>query len=148
MVLAGLTTALLIVAVAQSAGAVAPPAGNGPIVFTSNRAGGNDIWAMDPDGGHPRRLTDSEAADEQAAVSPDGTHIAFASSRTGYSAIWLMDADGSHSHLLTVGNGAQTEPTWSPDGRLIAYTAQVPFPRTAARSCSPVTGAAMATASG
>jgi Tol biopolymer transport system component len=42
------------------------------IAFTSNRAGNFDIWVMDINGRHLRRLTTSSAREVDPAWSPDG----------------------------------------------------------------------------
>ena len=72
------------------------------ILFTSQRTGSGDIYAMNPDGSGVTRLTDHSAPDEEPAWSPDGTQIAFASRRTTLAQdIFVMDADGSNVRRLT-----------------------------------------------
>ena len=79
-----------------------------------------DLWLVAP-GAEPRRLTDTEVAETQAAYSPDGRVLAFL--REGD--LWLMAADGSSS--TTVRRTALARPgialasyEWSPDGSKIA----------------------------
>ncbi len=54
------------------------------LVYTSNREGGNSLYAMDRDGGRVRRLTgNNSAAEYPSAVSGDGRHVYFYSSALG-----------------------------------------------------------------
>lgn len=82
---------------------------------------GNDVFAVDPDGGNRRQLTTSPAYDGQAAYSPDGRRIAFVSTRDGSARIWVMNADGTDPHTITSNFPGANRPTWSPDGREIAF---------------------------
>ena len=92
------------------------------ILFTSQRTGSGDIYAMNPDGSGVTRLTDHSAVDEEPAWSPDGTQIAFASRRTTLAQdVYVMNADGSNVRRLTTANGDDTAPAWSPDGSKIVF---------------------------
>ena len=64
------------------------------IVFSSDRAGGFDIWLMDADGGKPVQLTDDPKRDTNPTWSSDGRHILFRSDRDP-AGLWVMRADGS-----------------------------------------------------
>ena len=76
------------------------------ILFTSQRTGSGDIYAMNPDGSGVTRLTDHSAPDEEPAWSPDGTQIAFASRRsTVAQEIFVMNADGSNVQQADDGAG-------------------------------------------
>src|SRR5262249_47904045 len=94
------------------------------------------IYVMDPDGSHPRRLTNNASGEAFAALSPDGKKIVFDSNRErdllsvpreplNTSDLFVMEvaaaldgALGGESHLVR-GSSA----TWSPDGKHIAYHA-------------------------
>ena len=80
--------------------------------------GNEDIWVMEADGSHARRLTSGPGYEYSPAWSPDGTRIAFA--RDGN--VWVMHADGSHQRRLTSGPGRDGEVDWSPDGRQLVFT--------------------------
>lgn len=96
---------------------------NNQIVFVSDRDGNNEVYAMDTDGANQTRLTNDAAADEDPAISPDGTLIAFSSDRDGNSEIYLMDADGTDVVQLTNTSGVEnSDPTWSPDGSQLAFS--------------------------
>jgi TolB protein len=92
------------------------------IAFATDRDGGGnwEIYVMDSDGRHQRRLTNTpEQKEAVPAWSPDGEHIAYVVDLFGENpAIWVMNADGSERRQLT---GASW-PSWSPDGERIVYT--------------------------
>ena len=92
-----------------------------------NRGEGVDNWdvfVMDADGSHVRRLTSDGAQDYPGAWSPDGTQIAFFSRRDGDGDVYVMDADGSNVRRVTNQPGAQAADAWLPDGRLVIGSAQ------------------------
>jgi TolB protein len=114
--------------------------GGRQIAFMAQEPGasGNDpdynIFVMNSDGSHTRRLTTTPGEDGWPAWSPDGSRIVFSSTRddcsnsdapgcrtTGdvgpWEDAWVMDADGSDQHRLT-SDFAQFF-AWSPDGREI-----------------------------
>jgi Tol biopolymer transport system component len=101
------------------------------IVFTSERTGNADLFALDLEGsGEPVRLTHHAAMDDAAAFSPDGAQLAFVSTREGDADIFVMpfrtgDEEAEDSAInLTRRPGGDFNPTFSPDGRRIAYSRQ------------------------
>ena len=78
------------------------------------------------------KLTDSEAVDDQAALSPDGTLVAFVSTRGTYKAnIWILDLKSKQLRNLTGQSGIQGDPnkpggffrpSWSPDRQWLAFS--------------------------
>ena len=103
------------------------------IAFTSDRAGGDNIWTMDVDGENKKQVTkESFRLTNNPTWSPDGQFIAarkhFTTSRSlGVGEIWLYHKSGgsgvqlvkkpSEAHQKELG-----EPMFSPDGRHIYYT--------------------------
>jgi TolB protein len=80
------------------------------------------LYRLDADGSDPRRLSSSDAAAEDPAVSPDGKQIAYVAI-PGVSGVDLLvaGADGSDAKRLTHGDDFEGDPAWSPDGRRIAF---------------------------
>jgi TolB protein len=54
------------------------------------------IFVMNVDGTHTRRISRGDYYDFLPRWSPDGTHIAFTSSRDGTNGVYIMRADGSN----------------------------------------------------
>ncbi len=87
----------------------------------------SEIFAINPDGSDPRRLTfdpdpqNTPINDLEPTMSPDGTRIAFTSTRTGDQEIWMMYQDGSGARRLTFTPGEDRPGTFSPDGTQLAF---------------------------
>jgi len=89
------------------------------IVYSSDRAGGMNLWIHDIAANTDRQLTTLGAAAMEAAWSPDGTRVAF------------VDADGQ-VQSVDVATGRVTKlhdrlnepgrPSWSPDGSAIVVS--------------------------
>jgi Tol biopolymer transport system component len=92
---------------------------DGKLVYSSNIAGGFDLYLMDASGGNPKQLTANSGANGQPSTSPDGRYIVFSSDRTGAPHIWRMDVDGGNQKQLT--DKADDRPDCSPDGRWVVY---------------------------
>jgi Tol biopolymer transport system component len=91
------------------------------IAFTTYRAGGGEIFAMNADGSNPVRLTTNSFYDRHPRWSSDGTRIAFESYRGGNWEILVMNADGSGEVQLTHNTAYDFEPDWSPDSTKITW---------------------------
>lgn len=101
------------------------------VVFSSERAGNADLFALDLEaGGDPIALTRHEAMDDAAAFSPDGRQLTFVSTRDGDADIFVLpfapgDSGAESSAVnLTRRPGGDFNPAFSPDGRRIAYSRQ------------------------
>lgn len=106
------------------------------IAFTSDRAGGDNIWIMNADGSDKRQVTKEDfRLLNNPTWSPDGQYIAarkhFTTQRSlGVGEIWMYHVSGgdgvqlvekpSESHQKELG-----EPIFSPDGNYIYYTQNV-----------------------
>jgi TolB protein len=85
-----------------------------------------EIYLMDADGTHPRRLTQNTAFDGFPSLSPDGKRIVFDSHRLrgeteplNTTDLFVMNADGTDQTRLIQGSSA----SWSPDSTTIAFHA-------------------------
>jgi TolB protein len=85
-----------------------------------------EIYLMDEDGTHARRVTENADGDGFPALSPDGKKMVFDSNRLrangeplNTSDLFVMDVDGTEeAHLIRGSSG-----TWSPDSKSIAFHA-------------------------
>ncbi|HEX7031256.1 MAG TPA: amidohydrolase family protein [Gammaproteobacteria bacterium] len=100
------------------------------IAFTSDRAGGDNIWIMNADGSDPRQLTDeSFRLLNNPEWTPDGEYIAarkhFTGTRSlGSGEIWLYHTGGGDGLQLTEKPNDQkdvNDPAFSPDGRYLYF---------------------------
>jgi Tol biopolymer transport system component len=108
-------------------GAPQPAALTGKFAY-STRAG--DIWVVDADGSHRRRVTSSGGGfDFKPTWSPDGKRIAFQTTRgsrppAGETNIFVVGADGKGERQLTTPARFRyggSSPDWAPAGGLIAF---------------------------
>jgi TolB protein len=93
---------------------------------TSNPLLAAEIYLMDGDGTHARRVTENTDGDGFPALSPDGKTMVFDSNRLradgeplNTSDLFVMDVDGTEEAHLTRGSSG----TWSPDSKNVAFHA-------------------------
>jgi TolB protein len=86
----------------------------GDTIVYSARHGTHDLWAVNPDGSQPRRLTAGPGDNQSPAWAPNGRHLVFQSNRLGSWQIFAMLADGSEQVPITRGPTDRTSPSWSP----------------------------------
>lgn len=98
------------------------------IVFTSERSGNADLFALDLHmiESPPLQLTHHFAMDDAACFTPDGTSLVFVSNRDGFADIWQMPfAPDNQSEKqavnLTKSTTSEFNPSISPDGQSITY---------------------------
>jgi TolB protein len=119
---AGVAAFIAIVAAFAASNDSATATSPGRIVFVSNRAGTEDIWAMTPDGYGQTNLTNTTSSETLPSISPDGSRIAFATDRDGDYEVYSMDADGSNpANLSNSAASTDAAPVWSPNGSQIAF---------------------------
>ena len=116
----------LIAAAVLAAAALLSPARphvrDGMIVFVSDRAGSDAIWAVSAPGGPARQLTHPDQSlgerDSHASFSPDGKHMIFIRENADDTTdLWIANANGSGARRLVSGVlGA----SFSPNGRQLA----------------------------
>jgi TolB protein len=80
------------------------------------------IWiAPNNDMDRARPVTSGPKADDQVALSPDGSKIVYRTNASGASDIWIVNSDGSNPQQLTANAGTNVGPAVSPDGRHILF---------------------------
>jgi imidazolonepropionase-like amidohydrolase/Tol biopolymer transport system component len=101
------------------------------IAFTSDRAGGDNIWIMEADGSNPTQVSkETFRLLNQPEWSPDGQFIVarkhFTSSRSlGAGELWMYHRSGGGGVQMTERRTHQKdtgEPAFSPDGRYIYFS--------------------------
>ncbi|HET89651.1 MAG TPA: hypothetical protein ENN99_02785, partial [Chloroflexi bacterium] len=93
-----------------------------PILFTSDRAGSQDIYRILPDKTGLARLTDDPGDEGDPSWSPGRDRIVFTANRGGDDGdIYIMDSAGGPWTPVTIGPANDLHPTWSPDGQRIAF---------------------------
>jgi Tol biopolymer transport system component len=99
------------------------------VVFTSERRGNPDLYALALEGGaEPRLLIDNPAMEDQVAFSPDGGSIAFVGTASGNADIYVLPfTPETTQQLAAAANvtnhpGGDFRPDFSPDGGRIAFS--------------------------
>jgi pimeloyl-ACP methyl ester carboxylesterase len=95
-----------------------PPQSIPPILFSSNRAGNQDLYAINPDGTGLDTLTTDSGNDDGPLWSPDGSMIAFSTDRYGNGTdIAVMDVEtGAITPVLSTVL-SEWPVDWAPDGQ-------------------------------
>ena len=96
------------------------------VVFSSNRSGNLDLWAVSSRTGVVKSLTDDAAEDWDPGYTPDGKHLLWSSNRSGPFEIWLANPDGSGARQVSHDGADAENPTATPDGRWVVYASGNP----------------------
>lgn len=97
--------------------AVPPP---GDIVFSSNRTGNYEIFAMRTDGREPAPITSGSGQIRQPSCASKDL-LLFTSAVGGGTDIWRMELQTGERSNLTASLGGDRWPRWAPDERSIAF---------------------------
>ena len=98
----------------------------GPVIYSSDRNGNYNIFAMNQDSTNQVQLTDDPGMEYYPLWSPDGTKIAYNKANDTYYDcydIWLMNAEGTNQRLIRTGTGNRDGGLicWLPDNSGICY---------------------------
>ncbi len=88
------------------------------IVYSSDRGGNLDIWAVSRKTGETHRLTDDPKQDWDPQFTPDGKHLLWSSNRSGHFEIWMANADGSYPKQISNDGYDAENPTQARDGSI------------------------------
>jgi len=88
--------------------------------------GNRDLYAVNPDGGEPKRITQSPKSEFNVLWRPDGKKIGFLTSESGSVQLWEMNPDGSDRKQISNVEGGITGFKYSPDQTKIVYTKEIP----------------------
>ncbi|TMK85587.1 MAG: hypothetical protein E6G40_08835 [Actinobacteria bacterium] len=97
------------------------PGSNGLIAFDASIGGDFDLFRVESDGSHMKRIFDSEVNEYDPAWSPDGSKVMYTSDLYGTRDIFVANADGTGQTRLTRGTATDFSPSWSPDGTQILF---------------------------
>ena len=90
------------------------------IYFTSDRAGGPQVYRIAAKGGSPERVTFEGSYNARPRLSPDGKRLAMVHNDRGNYRIGVMDLD--KKNLLVVSRGRQDEsPSFAPNSDSLIY---------------------------
>jgi TolB protein len=94
------------------------------IIFSSSMQGSPDLYLVDANGAHPKRLTTSAGADMSATFNPKtGQTVAFVSDRGGIPQIYSMNSDGTSVQRYDLPDmGYVIDPAWAPNGQMLAFS--------------------------
>ncbi len=94
------------------------------IIFSSSMLGNPELFVVEANGSHPKRLTFSNGASTSPTWNPKtGQTVVFVSDRGGIPKLFMMNADGTNSAELDVPDkGYLIDPAWAPNGQLLAFS--------------------------
>jgi len=94
----------------------------GAIAFVHKVGGNSEIFIINADGSHLKKLTNEPLQDSSPVFSPDGKEIFFARYFYDKSRLYRMNIDGSNQRRLTEKEGFEVGAAFSPDGRWLAFS--------------------------
>lgn len=91
------------------------------IAFQSDRAGSQEIWLCDIDGGNCNQLTSSGSLSGTPRWAPDGKRIVCDSVRDGKTSIYAIDLETRGARCLVADPFEERLPSWSRDGHWVYF---------------------------
>jgi TolB protein len=116
----------IIYASTQSGGAQCPPDVDKSLGYVWPLYPEFEIYVSDPDGGNTVRLTENNAYDAEATLSPKGDKVVFTSTRNGDLDLFTMNPDGTDVRQVTFDLGYDGGAFFSPDGERLIFRASRP----------------------
>ena len=94
------------------------------LIFSSSMQGNPELFVTNANGGSPKRLTVTKAANTSPAWNPKtGQTVVFVSDRGGIPKLFMMDAEGTNvSEIDVPDKGYVIDPAWAPNGQLLAFS--------------------------
>jgi Tol biopolymer transport system component len=96
---------------------------DGKIAYITDVGGQRDIWEIDADGSHPKRLTSTPEAERTLAASADGRMLAYDERRGQTINVWVLDRSTGVPRQLTHCRICRY-PTLSPDHQWVTYVSE------------------------
>ncbi|MEX2116077.1 MAG: hypothetical protein WEB37_04265, partial [Bacteroidota bacterium] len=97
------------------------------IIFSSNRGGNTNLWAVPATGGEAIQVTKGAGPDIAVSVAASGNDLVYLQQqRVGF--LWTANIDGSSLRQISFDEREIWEPSFSPDGSKIAFVMADPDP--------------------
>ncbi len=91
---------------------------NDTVVFTAE----GDLWLGNIQTGDTSRLTTHPAEEKEAAISPDGQHVAFSANYEGAIEVYVIPVKGGVAKRLSFENSRVSVQGWTPSGEVMYST--------------------------
>ncbi len=99
----------------------------GVVLYSSNKSGNMNIWAIPANGGKTIQITKGNGPDLEISASSDLKNILYYQLRD-FSNIWIDDLIKSKYQQITFDERLITDPAFSPDQKRIAFSLHKPAP--------------------